>query len=459
MEQQNKKHNFKIYTLSVPPTPEEPYLYLTRHREIIENFKRKGDTYFTMNSQGQVDFYILIKSEDSFEDLADLWEQFEVRVEKKGSLEMRILYPEEACYTFQFNLVNLMDKQILDWLVKEERINLYYIKYFAGEYVCLGLKTSVLPKGFTYDLARFSMGKRPLMLPVFSEHFSSDCELTKTQLLRKAWGFYLDYTALLKRIGNVQDTEEIVARYIFDIMARLQRSKCSQVQEDELILWVGRKIRVIGKEQPIEYYNLYLSGNLVKNTKTNSAKLIVEKSLGELPELRQVLWVSPLAEEGIPLAVISAHSVSRFNLTSNFFSLSDQLFKENYLPHRDYLNYYHQINNNRKLIVAENKVCSLLKKRKEKGMVLGENLTAPEVMHLVEWGNEEDLPVIFQNLNLLKGEFLDEVMYILSQKYKLLLEPFLFPLLEASSKKAREAAIFGLDLIGSKRALEILKHE
>lgn len=456
MNQQNKNNNLKIYTLSVPPTPEAPYLYSTRHRAIINYFEQEGDTYFTTNSQGEVDFYVLIKPEDSFEDFADVCEEFELCVEKKEEVELRIDYEQEVIYTFRFDLVNPLHRHILNWLVKEERINIYYIKCFTGEYICTGLKTSALPKGLIYDLARFLTGKRSLLLPAFSEHLLSDSEITKTRLLGKAWGFYLDYTALLKRIGNVQDTEEIVSRYIFDIMARLQRSRCSQIQEDELILWVGRKVGVMEKDQPAEYYNIYLSGNLVKNTQQNPVKLIAEKSLRELPELRQILWISPLAEEGIPLVAISAHSLYRFNLTSNFFSLSDQLFKKYYLPHHDYINCYHKIERKRKLLAAETKIYSLVKKRKEKGIALGEDLTADEVMNLVEWGNEEDLPVIFQNINSLKGKFLDETVYILSQRYKLLLEPFLFSLLETSSKEIKEAAMLGLGLIGSREGILFL---
>lgn len=448
MKQQAKNNNLKIYTLSVPPTPEAPFLYKTRHREIIECFDRQNDIFFTMNSQGEVDFYLLIEPENSFDDFADMEEKFALSFRGKDNLELRIIYDEDVFYTVKFKLTNMMDKYILKWLSKEERVNLYYIYFFEEEYVCTGLKTTALPKGLVYDLTRFLRGKRPLLLPAFSEQYGSERTLTRTRLLGKAWGFYLDYTALLQRIGSVEDTEEIVSRHILDLMARLQQSKAKQVKEDELILWVGRKVSVDCHNQPKEYYSIYLSGNFVKNTKLNPAKLIVEKALSELPELKQIMWVSPLAEEGIPFALISADVLARFNLTHKFFRLCDQLFTENFQPYYGYINNYQQIQQNRLFFTPETKVYSLVKKRKDKGIIMEQNLSALEVMNLVQWGNKEDLTEIFRNIHVLNKELLDEAMYILSKRYKRILEPFLFTTLEnARSPEVKEAALVGLGLV------------
>ncbi|MFA6662558.1 MAG: hypothetical protein WCS56_05950, partial [Bacilli bacterium] len=197
-------NDLKIYTLSVPPTPEEPFLYATRHKEIIECFDQQNDIFFTMNSQGEVDFYLLIESEDSFDDFADVGEEFALTFKGNNRVDFRISYYEDCFYTASFSLANMMDKHILKWLINKERINLYYINYFEEEYICTGLKTTALPKGLVYDLIRCLRGKRSFLIPAFSEQNRSYHILTKPRLLGNAWGFHLDYTALLQRIGNAE---------------------------------------------------------------------------------------------------------------------------------------------------------------------------------------------------------------------------------------------------------------
>ena len=77
-----------------------------------------------------------------------------------------------------------------------------------------------------------------------------------------------------------------------------------------------------------------------------------------------------------------------------------------------------------------------------------QNLSALEVMNLVQWGNKEDLTEIFRNIHVLNKELLDEAMYILSKRYKRILEPFLFTTLEnARSPEVKEAALVGLGLV------------
>jgi len=363
----DKNDRIKIYTLNVPPTPDKPFLTLERHREIISYFKEKGDAYYTLNSYGEVDFYLLEEDGNTSDDLADVAEQFRLRLQKNKGLDVEIKYNDELFYLFSFNLNKVMDKHILEWLVKEERVNIYYLACFEQEYFCTGLKTIALPQGLIYDLARFLQGKRFLMMPTFLDKKSSDRELTKARLLQESWGFYLDYSSLLQRIGSVAATEEILSRHIFDCIAKLQGSRSKQIEEDELILWIGRKVEAIDNEQPKEYYSFFLSGERVNPNKRNPAKVIVEKALRELPELKQIKWVSPLAEEGIPFAVISLHQVSRFKLTPGFFSASDQLYREKYLPYRNYINNYHKIVHDHLLLTPKTNIYSFIKKHKEKG--------------------------------------------------------------------------------------------
>lgn len=451
-----QNNNLKVYTFSTPPLPNEPYLHAVRHRMIIDNFDGGGNVCCTTNSQGEVDFYVLLFPEDSFEDISRVSEHFQLNIYEKDYLEIQFLYEDEVLYTFRFHLANPMNRYVLHWLLKEKRVNMYYVNYFDGEYVCTGLKIFQLSGGFIYDLERFVTGKRPLLLPTFCESSISDGNLTKERLLKKGWGFYLDYRAMLERVGNVEDTEEIILRYLLDATTCLQQSRYSGIKNGFLIMWIGRRIGVSEDNQPLEYYCVYLSGDKVNNTDYNSAKLIMEKALGELPELRQTLWVSPLAEEGIPVAAIKDNRVYKFNLTNDFYYLSAQLFKEHYHTQKNYTSYYHKIANYHNQVLPKNNVCSLVKKRKAKGIISENNLTVVELMNLVKWGDEEDLSLIFDNMGILGSKMLDEAIYILSQRYKLLLESYLLSLSENSSEILRGVAMIGLGLIKSTRGIPII---
>ena len=453
----NKNNNLKVYTLSVPPSPQAPYLHPIRHSEVIRNFEEMGNTCFTMNWMGEVDFYILLCAGDTFDDYSDVYEQFELNIEQEGYLEIGLYYyDEEVNYSFKFCLSNPLEEHILTWLIQEKRVNVYYISQVAGEFICTGLKIAELPMALVYDLERFLTGKRALFLPTFAENALNDSKLTKQCLLQKAWGFYLDYTALLERIGDIDDTEEIVSRHLLDIMAHLQQPNLWQNKHDFLTMWVGRKIGVAVEYEPVEYYSIYLSGKSVTNHPQNPVKTIVEEVLRELPELKQVLWVPPLAEEAIPLVAIRDKLVHRFNLTNNFYYLSDRLFKEHYLPHRDYVSYYNRIVNYRRLTTQGAKVYSLVKKRREKGTVSEKDFTVGDIMSLVRWGSKEDLATIFTNIKLLQEQKLEEAIYILSQRYKALLEPHLFSLLKADSAELQGAVMLGLGLIESSKGIPFL---
>lgn len=459
------KDKLKLYTLSVPPSPQVPYLHPVRHSGIIQAFLAGVNASFTMNSMGEVDFYLQLNENEAFEDYADVIEDYKLNIISEDELDISLLYDgEDSAFSLRFCLQNPMDRHILSWLVKQKKVNLYYILFFEDEYICTGLKVSELPIIFTYDLERFLNGERALLLPAFAEAPLQSNILNKNILMQNAWGFYLNYSALVRRIGNVDDTEEIVSRHILDLIACLQfglklkkgPKNEGGLAEELLIIWVGRRIGLFGDNEPIEYYSIYLSSPFINNDPQDPVKKIGEEALGELPELKQVAWASPLAEEGIPLIALREHLVHRFNLCNEFYYLSDRLFKEYFLPHSEYVSYYNRIINYRKLSTQGAKVYSLVKKRKDKGEVSEKDITAIDVLNLIKWGNEEDLSSIITHLHLLKPQKLEEAIIILSQKYKQIIEPQFLSLLNSDNLTLREAALIGLGLIESRKAIPVL---
>ena len=219
-------------------------------------------------------------------------------------------------------------------------------------------------------------GQRALLLPTFAEESLPGTLLDRNDLMQKGWGVYLNYTALVRRIGNVDDTEEVISRYLLDLTAWLQAERLKEKAdgetkaEDFLLFWIGRRIGIFSNEEPIEYYSVYLTGNFVQNKPLDLVNRIIDKAMGELPELQEVVWASPLAEEGIPLLALRGPLVYRFELANDFYELSERLFKENFLPHSEYVSYYSRILNYRKLTTQGAKVYSLVNKRKEKGKVI-----------------------------------------------------------------------------------------
>lgn len=459
------RDKLKLYTLSIPPSPQVPYLHPVRHSGIIQSFHDGVNAGFTMNSMGEVDFYLLLNENEAFEDYAEVNEEYKLNIVTEDELDISLLYDgEDSAFSLHFCKQDPMDQHILSWLVKQKKVNLYYIIYYEDEYICTGVKMSELPIIFTYDLERFLNGERTLQLPVFAGTPLQGNILNKSLLMQGAWGFYLNYTALVKRIGNMDDTEEIVSRHILDLIAclqfRLTRKKedidAGDLDKDLLIVWVGRRIGLFGDDEPIEYYSIYVSSSFINNDPHDPVKKIGEEALGELHELQQIAWASPLAEEGIPLIALRGRLAHRFNLTNDFYYLSDRLFKEYFLPHREYVSYYNRIINYRKLSSQGAKVYSLVKKRKAKGRVSEKDITAMDVMNLIKWGSEEDLSSIINHLPLLKPDNLEEAIIILSQKYKQIIEPQYFSLLEAENGTIREAALIGLGLIESRKAIPVL---
>lgn len=377
---QGTQEKLKIYTLSVPPSPEVPYLHPVRHSSIIKAFADGINACSTMNSMGEVDFYLQLNGHEAFEDYLDAVEDYKICAVTAGKLEITLFYDgEDSAFSLHFSLQDPMDRHMLTWLARQRRVNLYYIACDEDDYLCIGLKVSELPFTITYDLERFLQDQRALLLPAFAETSLPGSMLNKKLLMQKGWGVYLNYTALVRRIGNVDDTEEIISRYLLDLTAWLQLERAKQKEnertngQDFLLFWVGRRIGLFGNKEPIEYYSVYLSGNFVQNKPQDPVKKIIKKVIGELPELQEVVWASPLAEEGIPLLALQGPLVYRFELTNDFYELSERLFKEFYLPHSEYVSYYDRILNYRKLTTQGAKVYSLVQKRKEKGKVTEED--------------------------------------------------------------------------------------
>ena len=443
----------KIYTLSKPPTPQEPYLHPVRHGRIVRHFRRKGNATHTLNSWGEVDFYLLLDLEDDIEELTDCSEEFGLDISDKEWIDLEIYYEDKILGVFHFDFGNPMDYQSLKYLLAKKQVNIYYINSEGDEFICAGFKCLNLPRMLCYDISRHLEGKKPLLLPIFGENCLSDDYITSDILMRNAWGFYLDFTSLLKRIGRVDEAEEIVTRHILHGIARLQRNRRHNIKNDRLILWVGRIITVNSSSGPREYYSIYLSGQLLTgNLSKDPAARIMEEVMGELPEYEKTAWTSALAEEAIPLAVLSGGYLYRINLTDRFYTLSDKAFKEKCLPGEGYSSYYHQVLNSLQAGGIETKVYDLLEKRREKYSELGRKISYEELLNLIRRGDEKDLPRIFENLEHVKIKDMDEILVSLCEKYRKKIEPFLLPFLTSDRHPLKAVAILGLGMIESVKA-------
>lgn len=442
----------KVYTFYKSPSPEDPYLHPGRHGSIIDCFDHNGNTYHTINSAGEVDFYFLVPGDADIDALLEEEEALDLRIAHTGELKLGISYPDDSggitgCY--YFSLADPMHCYSLKWLVTNKRLNIYYIVLYEGEYVCSGVKSVYLPEVVCYDVFRYLEGKKPLMFPKFHKHSLTDQVLTEERLKKGAWGFYLDYTSMSRRIGNSQDAGEIISRHLLDGLARLQRSRRPKIKEDMLIFWVGRKISVNSENKPSEYYGVYLSGDLLSgDISRDPVKLVMEEVLQEIPEYRGSSWVFPVAEEGLPLLVIRNSQLHRLELSPNFFQSAHRIFQECYLPHAGYQSYYEETLHAGKYNGLNAKIYTF------------PDLTA-DMLKIIEKGQEEDLSWIFTRLTRVPVEDLDEIVVSICEKFKMKAEPYFITCLDSPVFSLKAAAIIGVSVLESVRAIpkliEIIK--
>lgn len=448
----------KIYTFSKPPTPEEPSLHPVRHGMIIRGFQRGSNACHTLNSEGEVDLYILLSEEEVMEELPEESEKYSLEILDKNILALEIEYNEDwESRSFNFNIQNPMDFQSLLCLGEKRKANMYYIELLDGEYICSGVKTLFFPGILCYDVQRFLEGKRPLLLPRFNQELIKDESITEEMLCKKAWGYYLDYTALIERAGSAEDAEEIVSRHCLHGLARLQRSRQKEVKDDLLVLWLGRKIGLGQEQLPREYFSVFLAGNHFCGDPTRDrAQMIFEQELRELPEFFKVAWTSPVAEEAIPIAGMHQNKLFRFHLTEEFYLRCVRIFQEQYQSCEEYISSYQQLAANKKEEDSGKKVCSLVEKRAEKIKEWKEPLSTSQIMDLIRKGKVEDLPIVFRELGRLRPEDMDEALVTLCEKQEKRVEPYLLTLLESEQSSLRAMAIIGLGMIESVRAVPTL---
>ncbi|MCR4442414.1 MAG: HEAT repeat domain-containing protein [Peptococcaceae bacterium] len=453
-KENNKK---KVYSLSMPPTQQDPFLHPFRHSRIIKHFDRKGNACHALNSGGEVDFYLLLSDDDDIEEMPSAHEEFALNISQRYKIELELYYDNIIKGIFCFDLNNPMDTHNLRCVLEKKSINIYYIYRFEREFVCSGIKTVYLPGMLCYDLQRHMDGQKPLLLPSFSNDQADDSFINKEVLLRKAWGFYMDFTAFLKRAGNLEEAEEIVTRHILHALHRIQHSRRPNIKNDVVVLWLGRRVKVNKNNVPSEFYSIYLSGELFTgNRDRDYACKIMEDVLKEIPEFIMPYWVSPLAEESIPLVVLRNGFLSRIHLSRRFYALANELFEEHFLPHPGYESYYHKVLHSKETNERETKVYNFLEIRQEKRGFSVEPLSSEEILQLVKRGREEDLPRVFQNLSRVKAEDMDEILVSLCEKHKEKIEPFLLPYLSSDQHALKAVAILGLGMIESVRAIPAL---
>ncbi|MDX9872394.1 MAG: hypothetical protein RBT41_08250 [Clostridia bacterium] len=333
--------NKKVFSIHRPPSADAPYLYESRHGEIIRHFNETGNACHVLNTSGDVDLYFLLSDNDN-EEIISSQEDFVLNTLKK-QVELELYWDNKLKGVFSFRLLNPLDINNLRYLLESRSANMYYITRLDDQYVCAGVKTVLLPAFLCYDAIRLLEGKKALLLPDFSNNYVTDNLITEEILTKKAWGYYLDFTALLQRIGNQDDTEEIITRHFLDSITRLQKSKLASVHKDTLFFWIGRSITG-HKDTPCEYYSTYISGRHLNGEPAKDyAHRIMEEAFREIPEFIGARWVSPIAEEAVPMAVVSDNQFYRIKLSEKFYTLSNDIFKENFLTDPAYTSFYQRI--------------------------------------------------------------------------------------------------------------------
>lgn len=448
----------KIFTLSVPPSADDPFLHPIRHQRIIRAFEEGRKACHTLNSYGEVDLCLLLPLEEDFEEFPEKIEEFTLEAgNDPQKLVVNLYYEKEHFSKFFFDLNNQLDVQCIRFMVDEKRVNVYYFCALDEYYVCYGFKTINLPMVFSYDLFRYLTGLKPLLLPSFSQISHSDECITKEMLLCNAWGLHLDYSAIVARQGNPDDAEEVIFLHILNGLARLQSSRSKKITEESLIIWVSRRLGLDENNQPKDFFMIYLSGTSLTGKKTKDPAIkIFENSLKELPEYMGTKWVSPLAQEAIPIVVLQNRNLYRLDLGKRFYTLSRQLFTEHYRPHQGYESYYDTLFAQLKDKPKQNKVYDLWLKRWEQGYDDEGQLPLSEIEELIENGQERDLTRIFMLLAKVSEEEIDNLIVKICEIYQTDAEPYFLAGLASSSQVLRDASLLGIGILESPQAIPCL---
>lgn len=444
----------KIVTLSKPPSPDFPYLQKNRHQKIIDCFTNRETACYTLNSSGNVDFYLLIP-EEYVEAILEKDESFDLKYIHSEEVRLILHYDDFVSAEYKFTFQDAMDFYSLKRIVQKRVFNIYYINYLDGEYVCTGVKMINISGIFAYNLGRVLQGKKPLSFPRFSEESASDREITEAVLHGKAWGYYIDYSVLINQVGDFEEAEEIVSRHILHGMTRLQKSRRPSIKDEKYILWVGRNISLDEKKEPSEFYNVYISSkSFTGSLKDDLAGRIFKEALIEVPGYSEEKWTYPLAQEGMPVVMLHKGSIRRFKLTERFFQKSVKAYQKLVQPQTHYQSYYEKVlqANSFRDSQAEVYDFSAIREEKKNGLkeaVVSTDSSLDELVILINSGEEKYLPIIFENIIHIDSEDLDELMVLLYERYKEKVEPYLLPLIYSEYAHIKEAALLGLGMIES----------
>lgn len=451
-------NNLKIYTLSIPPSAEEPFLHPIRHQSIIRAFEEGKQAHPVLNSLGEVDLCILLPLEENFEEFPEKNEELSLRIGKDtNTIYVDLYYDGELFCVFSFDVNNQLDLQCLRVMVEEKMANVYFICFLDDYYVCYGFKTITLPKVFSYDLSRYLAGKSPLLLPRFNRVSYSDEFISGEMLLSNAWGFCLDYSSILARQGDQDYAEEIIFLHILNGLACLQKSRSKKIAEDRLVLWVGRRLGLDDNNQPKDLFIVYLSGTSLTESKAKATAVkILDNSFKELPEYLGAKYLPPLAQEAVPMVVLLNRSLYRLDLGERFYSLSRQLFAEHYLPYQGYISYYDKLFSLQEDEASRNIVYDLWLKRWEQGYDEDGQLPFSEIEKLIECGKKQDLTRIFMLLAKVPESEIDHLIVSICEIYQRKAEPYLLAGLAASSRVLQEASLLGLGILESTQAIPSL---
>lgn len=322
----NPSERNKIFTMIPSPKPDNPYLSKISHKPIIDVFNKEKNTYHTINTSGELDFYFMFDGDlDELEESMHLQEEMAIRL-TNSYVEISLTMEHEeyeniiAPYYFYFKKPEHMYN--LKRLIEEGAMNVFYILNLEADlYACGGGKTILLPETLIYDLQRVSAGKEILQKPILSNQSIWASDLKIDHLLSQGTSFSFDFSAIKNRIEKEFDAieneeylaEEIISRHLFDSLAKLQRSKISTNINGNFVFWLSRSHGLNKSNKPCEIFIVTITG--LRKAGMN----IIHKVITELPEYLEMDYKNPLEEGAMPVIIYQQQNINSIKIDIAFY--------------------------------------------------------------------------------------------------------------------------------------------
>jgi hypothetical protein len=405
----------------------------------------------------------LLPDENLFDGIMAVKERLSLTFQKNKVVALTVDYEaldmmENPC--FRFSLDREMDRYCLEWLSQYETISLYYMVASSDEggweYVCVGLKTLSVPFTIWYDIKRYVSLKGPLRAPYFLAEDISDRCLTGKLLVSPAMGFYVDFSKLILRFESEDFAEEVFHRHFFHGLSRIQFTRRKEVREQPVYVWVNKQVAINEDNRPSEMYGVFLQVQHQNFEKTRDALYsLFSACLGELPEFAGSKIAFPLAEEGIPAAVIEKGTLGKFRVTNEFLLRAKGVFQDRFAKDRKYKSCYERLMIYSQEQKSSGKIVRLLKIQTgedERRLFMEPEFTDQKFRTEVLEEINRSFPEMLETLSMAdkESEQLKETLILLGDA----VFPCILPLLSDSREQVRINAVEIMGLLGSARALD-----